>query len=49
LHQEVRRDAISFLNEAFSRKFPGVKTIPTAENDIKSINTVPQRKKLISL
>jgi hypothetical protein len=37
LHQEVRGDAISFLEDAFPRKFPGIKTIPTTETEIKSI------------
>jgi hypothetical protein len=38
LHQEVRSDdAISFLKEAFPRKSPGIKTIPTTELEIKSI------------
>jgi hypothetical protein len=37
LHQEVRGDAVSFLKEAFPRKFPGIKTIPTTESEIKSI------------
>jgi hypothetical protein len=31
LHQEVRGDAISFVKEAFPRKFPGIKTIPITE------------------
>jgi hypothetical protein len=34
--QEIA-DAISFLKSAFSRKFPGIKTIPTTEAEIKSI------------
>jgi hypothetical protein len=33
----VRGDAISFLKEAFPRKFHGVKTIPATETEIKSI------------
>jgi hypothetical protein len=33
----VRGDVISFLKEAFPRKLPGVKTIPTNETEIKSI------------
>jgi hypothetical protein len=37
LHQEVRGDAISFLKQAFPRKFPGIKTISTTETEIKSI------------
>jgi hypothetical protein len=37
LHQEVRGDTISFLEDAFPRKFPGIKTIPTTETEIKSI------------
>jgi hypothetical protein len=37
LHQEVRGDAISFLKETFSRKFPHIKTISTTETEIKSI------------
>jgi hypothetical protein len=35
LHQEVRGDAISFLKEAFPRKFPGINTIPTTETEQK--------------
>jgi hypothetical protein len=37
LHQEVRGDAISFLKQAFPRKFPGIKIILTTETEIKSI------------
>jgi hypothetical protein len=37
LHQEVRGNAISFLKEAFPRKFTGIKTIPTTKTEIKSI------------
>jgi hypothetical protein len=37
LHQEVRGDAISFLKEAFPRKFTGIKTIPTTETEMESI------------
>jgi hypothetical protein len=37
LHQEARGDAISFLKDAFPRKFPGIKTIPTTETERKSI------------
>jgi hypothetical protein len=37
LNQEVRGDAISFLKEAFSRKFHGVKAIPATEAEIKSM------------
>jgi hypothetical protein len=33
----VRGYAISFLREAYPRKFPGIKTIPTTETEIKSI------------
>jgi hypothetical protein len=33
----VRGDAISFLRQAFPRKFPGIKTIPTTETEIRSI------------
>jgi hypothetical protein len=36
LHQEARGDAISFLEDAFPGKFPGIKTIPTTETGIKS-------------
>jgi hypothetical protein len=36
LHQE-ESDVISFLKKAFPRKFPGIKTIPTTETEIKSI------------
>jgi hypothetical protein len=35
LYQEVRGDAISFLRGGIPRKFPGIKTIPTAETEIK--------------
>jgi hypothetical protein len=31
LHQEVGDNVISFLREAFPRKFPSIKTIPTTE------------------
>jgi hypothetical protein len=37
LHQEVRGDAISFLREAYPRKFTGIKTIPTTQTEIKRI------------
>jgi hypothetical protein len=37
LHQELRSDTISFLKEAFPRKFPVIKTSPTIETEIKSI------------
>jgi hypothetical protein len=37
LHREVKNDAISFLKEAFPRKYPGIKTILTIETEIKSI------------
>jgi hypothetical protein len=37
LHQEERGDVISFLKNAFPRKFPGIKTIPTTETEIKNI------------
>jgi hypothetical protein len=37
LHQEAGDDAISFLREAFPEKFPGIKTIPSMETEIKSI------------
>jgi hypothetical protein len=37
LNKEVIGDAISFLKEAFPRKFPGIKTIPTTETEVKSI------------
>jgi hypothetical protein len=33
----VRGDAISNLKLVFLRKFPGIKTIPTTETEIKSI------------
>jgi hypothetical protein len=36
LHQEESY-VISFLKKAFPRKFPGMKTIPTTETEIKSI------------
>jgi hypothetical protein len=35
-HQEERGD-ISFLKNAFPRKFPGIKTIPTTETEIKTV------------
>jgi hypothetical protein len=35
LHQEVGDNVISFLREAFPRKFSGIKTIPTTETEIK--------------
>jgi hypothetical protein len=44
----MRGAATSFLKEAFSRKSPGIKTIPTTETD-KKYNTFPQSKKLIRL
>jgi hypothetical protein len=37
LLQEEKGDVISLLKNAFSRKFPGIKTIPTTETEIKSI------------
>jgi hypothetical protein len=37
LHQEVRGSAISFLREAYPRKFPFIKTIPTTETEIKNV------------
>jgi hypothetical protein len=37
LHQEVKGDVISFLKEAFHRKFPCIKTIATTETEIKGI------------
>jgi hypothetical protein len=37
LNQEARGDAISFLKDAFPRKFHGIKTIPTTETEIKRI------------
>jgi hypothetical protein len=40
----VRGDAISVLKEAFSRNFPGIKTIPTTETEEK-YNTFPQSQK----
>jgi hypothetical protein len=33
----VGGDVTSFLKEAFPKKFPGIKTIPTTETGIKSI------------
>jgi hypothetical protein len=33
----VRGGGISFLKEVLSRKFPGIKTIPTTETEIKGI------------
>jgi hypothetical protein len=35
--QEVSVDAISFLREVFPIKFPGIKTIPTTDTEIKNI------------
>jgi hypothetical protein len=49
LHQEVRGDAISNLKLVFLRKFPGIKTIPTTETEIKSIIHSLKAKKLIRL
>jgi hypothetical protein len=37
LHEKMRGYAISLLNKAFSRKFPGIKTISITETEIKSI------------
>jgi hypothetical protein len=37
LHQELRGDDISFLEDASARKFPGIKTIPITETEIKSL------------
>jgi hypothetical protein len=37
LHQEARGDAILFLKNAFPRKLPDFKIIPTTETEIKSI------------
>jgi hypothetical protein len=37
LHQEVRGDTITFLKEAFPRKFLGINTISATEIGIKSI------------
>jgi hypothetical protein len=37
MHQEGRSGAISFLREAISRKFPGIKTIPSTGAEIKSL------------
>jgi hypothetical protein len=37
LQQEERVDVISFLKNAFPRKFPGIKTISTTETEMKSI------------
>jgi hypothetical protein len=33
----VRGDAISFIKEAYPRKFPGIRTIPTTQTEIKRI------------
>jgi hypothetical protein len=33
----VRGDVIAFSKEEVPRKFPGIKTIPTTETEIKSI------------
>jgi hypothetical protein len=35
VHQKVKCDDISFLKEAFSRKFPGIKNIPIIETEKK--------------
>jgi hypothetical protein len=40
LNQEVRADVISFLKEAFPKKFPCIKTIPTTEADKNIIHSV---------
>jgi hypothetical protein len=37
LQQKVRSDAISFIEDAFPRKFPSIKTVPTTQTEIKSI------------
>jgi hypothetical protein len=47
LHIE-ESDVISFLKEAFPRKFPSINIIPTNETEIKS-NTFPQSKKFFML
>jgi hypothetical protein len=44
----ARCDAISFLKNAFPRKFPHIKIIPTTETD-KKYNTFTQNKKLYRL
>jgi hypothetical protein len=49
LRHEVGSDVISFLKEAFPRKFPGIKTIPTTETEIKSIIHSLKARKLIRL
>jgi hypothetical protein len=49
LHHEVRGDAISSLKEAFLRKFPGIKNIPTIETEIKIIVHSLKAKKRIRL
>jgi hypothetical protein len=49
LHQEESGDVISFLKKAFPRKFPGIKTIPTNETEIKSIIHSLKAKKLLRL
>jgi transcription-repair coupling factor (superfamily II helicase) len=36
LHQEVTGDAITFLREAYPRKFSVIETIPTTRTEIKS-------------
>jgi hypothetical protein len=37
LHQEEKGDVISLLKNAFPRKFPGIKIIPTTETEIQRI------------
>jgi hypothetical protein len=37
LHHEMRGDANLFLREAYPRKFPAIKPIPTTETEIKSV------------
>jgi hypothetical protein len=44
LRPEARGDAISFLKNAFPRKFPDFKIIPTTETEIKSIIHSPRAK-----
>jgi hypothetical protein len=45
----VRSDDISFLRDAFLRKFPGIKTIPTTQTEVKSMLHFLKAKKLFRL
>jgi hypothetical protein len=47
LHQTAKREAILLLRNAFPRKFPGFKIIPTTETEIKSIIHFLKVKKIL--